>query len=435
MIWVKKVNRWSGKTVKNTRNRTSLFCAGAACFGVAARFAILVLLIGSKQLYADARPLSAVIGSTEQEIEAALGLCSEYEEGCEREWYEDEAVRTQALKPYRLDAMEVSIADFKRYVERFSVKTDAEIRLQTVVTDAQNPMAGYYTDDTFWFNAYPAGDSSFPVVHVTLRDAANYCSAQGKRLPTEAEWEYAARGPERHRFPWGDDWGDHARYRGSEFPHKSPRPIGSYEATARGYYDLSGSVSEWTVTTEGDSVVVKGGFRYSRNVANLRAAVRRLEDPAYSGDDIGFRCAQTLDEWPVDPAGIALADSQSESKTQEDKLRIESLLDSARKLSQLQKYDLAIAELDRADAIDSKEASTGALREEIRARRDSVIIAGDAPAGTEATEEVSNVAVAEELINRVKVKRKVRERNQVLFSEYLNNDLAEAMVRLFERER
>ena len=390
----------------------------------------LALPFGPKQLHADARPLRVEIGSSEQDIEAALELCSKYDEACERAWYEDEAIRTLELKPYRLDTVEVSVGDFARYVERFEVKTEAEIRQQTVVTDSDNPMSGYYTDETFWFNAYAKDDKSLPVVHVTLRDASKYCSAAGKRLPTEAEWEYAARGPERHHFPWGDNWKDFARYRGSEFPHRSPKSIGSYEATTRGYYDLSGSVSEWTNTVEGESVVVKGGFRYSRNVANLRAAVRRLEDPAYSGDDIGFRCAETLDAWPTESSGVSIADNQSESDKRADRLHIKSLLDSAGKMLELGKYDVALAELDRADAINSNQASTQHLREEIRTRQDPVVINENEKAKVD--DVVSKVAVAEELLNQVRVKRKVRERNQMLFSEYLNNNVADAIVLLFE---
>ncbi len=408
---------------------------------------------------ADSAPKLVTLGSDSAAIEAALALCKEYTEGCEREWYEDEAVRTATVSPYRLDSVEVSVEDFATYVKKTGVETAAEVRRESAVTDENDPMSGYYADDKFWHNAYDADARDYPVVHVTFKDAANYCASLGKRLPTEAEWEYAARGAELRNFPWGDNWSDATAYRGAALAQISPRPVGSYQPTAAGYYDLSGSVSEWTVTEEDDAVVVKGGSRFSRNVANLRAAVRRLEDPLYSGDDIGFRCAESLPAWPEAPGSVQLVETQPQPEatselpvpaepTEQEKqqmlatraernaeLRIKSLLSSADTLYQRGKYDIALAELDRADAIDGGPAATARLRSDIESAK---ALAAKVQAKANQTQIATNTVTTEsdssridEILQRVKVMRKVREKKQAEFSGYFQDQLSEAVAYLF----
>jgi len=73
--------------------------------------------------------------------------------------------------------------------------------------------------------------------------------------------------------------------------------VGSFQPYPSGLYDLTGSVSEWTSTEDGAEGVVKGASRFDKNPANLRTAVRKIMPIDYSGDDVGFRCVEELDQW------------------------------------------------------------------------------------------------------------------------------------------
>jgi formylglycine-generating enzyme len=164
--------------------------------------------------------------------------------------------------------------------------------------------------------AFPEGMDQFPATHVTWEDAAAYCDWRGKRLPTEAEWEYAARGPEGFLYPWGNELlrlgnvGD--RFGGVT-------PVGNFaEAVSPfGLHDMAGNVWEWTADwydpdyyaqgpafnptgpERGERRVVRGGgFRIVDflGLDESRATHRRALDPVTAVDSVGFRCALSLDE-------------------------------------------------------------------------------------------------------------------------------------------
>lgn len=84
----------------------------------------------------------------------------------------------------------------------------------------------------------------FPVNHITWDEAMTYCSRQGYRLPTEAEWEYAARAGSQTINPWGDGMnGDYVWYAGNS--NRQPHPVGTKKPNAWGIYDMMGGVWEW----------------------------------------------------------------------------------------------------------------------------------------------------------------------------------------------
>ena len=94
---------------------------------------------------------------------------------------------------------------------------------------------------------YFLGHPQWPVVNITWDQAAAYCKSSGKRLPTEAEWEKAARGTDGRKYPWGNDWADST---GNFFGTDSFRrasPVGSFPAGASPYgaLDMAGNVWEW----------------------------------------------------------------------------------------------------------------------------------------------------------------------------------------------
>jgi len=160
---------------------------------------------------------------------------------------------------------------------------------------------------------------SHPVAGVTFAEAAAYCAFAGGRLPTEAEWERAARGdaPEGRRFPWGDPYGSRLTNHGQGIAspdgvdgHRYAAPVASYPdgASPFGLYDMAGNVWEWTVDRfrprayeSGTSVdpvgdglgserIVRGGSWRSSPVTH-RVTYRAAVAETRFEPDLGFRCA------------------------------------------------------------------------------------------------------------------------------------------------
>ena len=123
---------------------------------------------------------------------------------------------------------------------------------------------------------------SRPVVNVSWWEAAAYCAWAGYRLPTEAEWERAARGTEGRKYPWGDEPPKPARvnYDGSRIGHPTPVGIFPWDVTPDGICDLAGNVWEWCADWEGKYA--------ARSVQNPRgpkkAAPRVFRGGCWAGD-------------------------------------------------------------------------------------------------------------------------------------------------------
>ena len=255
------------------------------------------LLTSSASILAEADGTAEVtvdLGSTPEEIDRAIFLCERgggTSRACARDVFADERLRSVTLVPAILDKTEVTNAAFAEFIGETDYQTTAEER-------------GYSWDITrcrrcSWRNPQPPRNAlahpSDPVVHVSWTDARRFCEWSGRRLPTEDEWEFSARGQDRRTFPWGDEW-DANRLRDVTREGVGLEPVGSHPegATPGGLQDLSGSVWEWTATSsgEGEGRIFKGGSWMDRIPAYFRAAAFSEDAPDYSSISLGFRCAQ-----------------------------------------------------------------------------------------------------------------------------------------------
>ncbi len=147
--------------------------------------------------------------------------------------------------------------------------------------------------------AYPPGRGDHPVVLVSHGDARAYAdwlseiSGRHWRLPSEAEWEKAARGPNGRRFPWGRSW-DPVRLNSHDRGPFDTTPVGAYAAGASSYgmLDAAGQVFEWTATPAagtGKRFIVKGGSWDDSGCGVCRPAARHSRPAALKHILIGFR--------------------------------------------------------------------------------------------------------------------------------------------------
>lgn len=201
------------------------------------------------------------------------------------EFYPDEQpVHERTVGSFLLDACEVTNAEYARFVDETGYVTVAERDLDPADFPGADPAdlvpgAMVFTRTTgpvdlrdwrawwrwqpgaFWRRPFGPGSTidermRHPVVHVAFEDAAAYAAWSGKRLPTEAEHEYAARGGlDGARFAWGDEPYPGGRPLANSwlgrFPYESlgvgdAAPVGSYPPNAYGLFDMTGNVWEWT---------------------------------------------------------------------------------------------------------------------------------------------------------------------------------------------
>ncbi|MFQ5779430.1 MAG: formylglycine-generating enzyme family protein [Nitrospiria bacterium] len=209
---------------------------------------------------------------------------------------DEQPQRVIYLDPYYMDKYEVTNADYRRFTKMLK-RPDPRI---PVFEDDENLLKG----------------DKQPVVGVRWIDAAAYCQWGRKRLPTEAEWEKAARGEDGDKWPWGDTFSKKlVNGRGEEDGYKYSAPVGSFERgrSPYGLYDMAGNVSEW-VSDWYDQFYYKDapfknpkgpadpgiiqvlsyrGGSYNSSSHDLRASKRfGGAHPERAESTVGFRCAK-----------------------------------------------------------------------------------------------------------------------------------------------
>ena len=181
--------------------------------------------------------------------------------------------------PFYMDAYEVTIGQFKKFLKASGYKPDMSIN---------------------WNYVYKYSPTEkHPMIYVNWQDARAYSRWAGKRLPTEDEWEFAARGGLKNKeYPWGNDVSlarDYANYEGTGGKDKWDRttaPVGRFKPNGYGLFDIAGNVKEWCQDWFDSKElyrVLRGG-RWSNTADSLRVAVRSYLYPSGGSSTLGFRC-------------------------------------------------------------------------------------------------------------------------------------------------
>ena len=256
-------------------------------------------------------------------------------------------VREVTLTPFHIDVHPVTNEQFGEFIRATNFRTEAERFGWSFVFHGHIAPEQYpklVSDNApgvrWWCKVngadwkHPEGpDTSVtarphhPATHVSWHDATAYCAWAGKRLPSEAEWEYAARGGlEQRIYPWGDELEPGGRHMCNvwqgEFPYNdsgddgftAPSPVDAFPANGYGLYSVSGNAWEWcadwfdpayhvTATRidpigppQGVNRVMKGGsYLCHRSYCNrYRVAARTSNTPDSSTTNISFRCVRDI---------------------------------------------------------------------------------------------------------------------------------------------
>lgn len=275
-----------------------------------------------------------LMGSTREDIDKLLGLDRNIEiDRLDNEFPQREVY----LNAYRIDKYPVTNAPYKQFIESGGYEQKAfwsDAGWQYIVQT--NPLESNELDGVL------QGEPDCPVVNISWYEAEAFAKWAGKRLPTEAEWEKAARGTDGRSYPWGNEF-DKTRLNCAEAKIERPTPVTKYPQgqSVYGCFDMVGNVWEWTADwydsqyyrhapnknplgpimaeenpcfwrpeevgisiyelkpsagskTLSACKVLRGGSWNGSGIVHVRCANRDYDEPTYKNDTIGFRCAKSL---------------------------------------------------------------------------------------------------------------------------------------------
>ena len=220
------------------------------------------------------------MGTTEQQLEEATSSCEAYygSFGCQADFANEQPSHQVCLStPYWID--------------------------RTTVTNAQFGSSSNVDPNL------PSKAPNWPRESVTWQDALDYCAAHDGRLPTEAEWEFAARGPDALIYPFGNEY----QLKFVTLRKISPAVVGEHPEGASwvGAMDMSGGVGEWVsdwydeyptqslVDPQGPNTgnfrIVRGGDWFAHAAFLVRTTYRELLDPEFASSKVGFRCVREFE--------------------------------------------------------------------------------------------------------------------------------------------
>lgn len=220
----------------------------------------------------------------------------------------NEAPHKVTVRAFRIMRDEVSNREFSAFVAMTGFVTDPERSgFGYVWTDRWREMAGADWRHPQGPASGIAGLDDHPVVQVSQRDATAFCAWRGMRLPSEKEWERAARGGDGHRYPWGNEVPEQRGTRRANFGTERccapdatdgfvrTAPVGSFPSGTSpfGIEDMAGNVWEWTASryaARGGDVALRGGG-WGNDPYGLRVSYRHANPPDIGLDMVGFRCA------------------------------------------------------------------------------------------------------------------------------------------------
>ncbi|MDM8558418.1 SUMF1/EgtB/PvdO family nonheme iron enzyme [Candidatus Parabeggiatoa sp. HSG14] len=241
----------------------------------------------------------------------------------------EQPVHWVSVDKFAMGRYEVTVGEFRRFVKATGYKTEAEKGRGCFMYDGN---AWNYQKDVNWRNFYFSQKENQPVICVSWNDAVAYIewlsqqTGQQYRLPTEAEWEYAARAGTETKYWWGNDTGRNRANCadcGSQWDNKQTAPVGSFQPNPFGLYDTVGNVWEWVadsvhpnyINAPNDARIWMEGadnnFRWFRGGSwnddsnNIRVAFRAGDHPGYNSIFNGFRVVR----------GSVTADKKAQPKT------------------------------------------------------------------------------------------------------------------------